>query len=219
MIFDLDGTLIDSRPGVVASIEYALRETGFSIPDSGLAPLIGPPLDVMVAELLPNAAYDVRADFIQRFRAHYDQTGYKASEPYPGVHSALEEMRECGFRLHVLTNKRQRPAEMIVYRHGWADLISSVAGVEDELAADTQGTSVSKPIRGAALIANLGQTSTVIVGDGVDDLATAQHIGGFFLLAEWGYGVGEVLAVNPGVTRVRSFPDVPRAVIGLFSTF
>lgn len=216
-LFDLDGTLVDSQPGVMASLEHAIRGAGLPLPHTGLAARIGPPLDVMVAKLLPDVVPSVLADVVRRFREYYDCTGYMDSAPYPGVGVALREMYDAGVELHILTNKRQGPAEMIVRCHGWAELITSVAGASDGQAIPPVKP-MTKPARAAALIEKHALASVVVIGDGADDLATARHIGAAFLLAEWGYGVNDVLAVDPYVSRVRTFADVPLMVSQMRTT-
>ena len=103
VLLDLDGTLIDSQPGVVASCLAAVRALGHK-PDEALdvKRFIG---DVMQF-LLQSYGDDRVGEAVVAYRQHYGESGLLGSEPYPGIGSALQQMRQAGLRIYLATSKR-----------------------------------------------------------------------------------------------------------------
>ena len=99
---DLDGTLIDSQPGVVASCLAAQRALGHK-PEEGLdvSRLIGPPLENVMQFLLQSYGDDRVGEAVVAFRQHYGESGFLGSEPYPGIGRALQEMRQAGLQIYL----------------------------------------------------------------------------------------------------------------------
>ena len=99
LLFDLDGTLTDSGPGIMHAAETALGSFGITgLSEQALRQFVGPPLVESFAVYLPQA--DVQTA-IDRFRAYYRETGWLENEPYPGVRERSEERRvgkECRSR-------------------------------------------------------------------------------------------------------------------------
>jgi phosphoglycolate phosphatase len=207
IFFDLDGTLVDSRPGIAASMQHALAAAGVAAAPVELRTLIGPPLAQMVAQLLPTAAPGVQREVIRQFRLHYDSQGCLEADPFPGVDEGLRELSSLGFALFVLTNKRQGPAERIVSRHGWRQIMTGVDGSHESLSG-RRAAGPGKPVRGEQLRARYGLAGVCVVGDGVDDFQTAEHLRGTFLLAGWGYGTTEVQRFAPHVVTLAAFGDL-----------
>src|SRR5690242_19773439 len=101
--FDVDGTLVDSLPGIEFSVRAALRSTGKDF-DGALAHLIGPPIRQVLRKILKNES-DSELDRVEeQFRKYYDSEGWKRSNLYPGVEVTLRELRDQGNQLFVFTN-------------------------------------------------------------------------------------------------------------------
>jgi len=114
VIFDLDGTLIDSRPGITASLKLALEDAG---QEQCLTPdqvPIGPPLADLVKSLTGSSDQCLINFIVDRFVAHYDSTGYKQSTLFDCVHCLLEELRSISASLYIATNKRLSPTLKIL---------------------------------------------------------------------------------------------------------
>src|SRR6202165_3965759 len=107
VLLDLDGTLIDSQPGILASCLAALRALGHE-PDETLdiKRAIGPPLEDMMRLLLQPYGDDRVGEAVAAYRQHYGESGLFGSEPYPGIGSSLEEMQQAGLRIYLATSKR-----------------------------------------------------------------------------------------------------------------
>lgn len=105
IIFDLDGTLVNSLSGIEASARYAVEKCLPERKLPALRELIGPPIATMLAMLWPDLDQDRLKAVVTAFREHYDVQGCLLSELYPNVAETLDHLRHCGLRLFVLTNK------------------------------------------------------------------------------------------------------------------
>lgn len=107
VLLDLDGTLIDSQPGILASCLAALRTLGHEPNEIlDIKRVIGPPLEDVMQFLLQPYRDDRIAEAVLAFRQHYGESGLLASEPYPGIGNSLREMQQGGLRIYLATSKR-----------------------------------------------------------------------------------------------------------------
>jgi phosphoglycolate phosphatase len=120
IVFDLDGTLIDSAPSILASMQAAFDGVGL-VPCAALTPaLIGPPLVQTLRALLPEGAGEQALPaLVEGFKRHYDAIGYQQTTVYPGVQDMLQALVHMPLRLHIATNKRIAPTRRIVEHLGW----------------------------------------------------------------------------------------------------
>jgi phosphoglycolate phosphatase len=100
--FDLDMTLIDSRPGVVATFDALNEELGTAIDGVGIAARLGPPLEMVMAEFLPPERIDAVCD---RYRALYAELGVVGCDALPGAVTAVDHVRGLGATILVVTAK------------------------------------------------------------------------------------------------------------------
>jgi phosphoglycolate phosphatase len=115
VFFDLDGTLTDSRPGIVRSFQHALSELGQTLPsDHELTPYVGPPLARCFAELLQTADTATIEQAIACYRRRYEREGILENALYPGIVEALSVLAESGHRLYVVTSKPATYANWIL---------------------------------------------------------------------------------------------------------
>src|SRR6201991_2557090 len=107
VLLDLDGTLIDSQPGILASCRAALRDLGH---DPGveldIAAIIGPPMEDVMRLLLQPYRDDRVDEAVAAYRKDYGVSGLFESKLYPGVADALRRMHEANVRLYLATSKR-----------------------------------------------------------------------------------------------------------------
>src|SRR6266550_57886 len=115
VLLDLDGTLIDSQPGILASCLAALRTLGHEPNEIlDIKRVIGPPLEDAMQFLLQPYRDDRIAEAVLAFRQHYGESGLLGSEPYPGIGNSLREMQQRGLRIYLATSKRAAFARRIL---------------------------------------------------------------------------------------------------------
>jgi phosphoglycolate phosphatase len=209
VLLDLDGTLIDSYPGILASCKAALRALGHQ-PDDALdiRHLIGPPLDDILQGLLQTYGDDRLADAIAAYRQHYGDSGYLGSVPYPGIGDALAALKQRGMRLYLATSKRAIFAKRILDHLDFADYFDGIHG------SVPSGELDHKPELLAHVIAqhDLSPTGSVMVGDRRHDIAGAHAVGMRGLGVLWGYGSRDELETAGADQLVTSPADLAQTI-------
>jgi phosphoglycolate phosphatase len=187
VVFDLDGTLVDSHRDLADSANAMLMELGAEpIPADEITAMVGDGAAMLVRRVLKRGglgAADVR-DALERFLARYDERLLATTRPYDGMVETLEALSSQGRRLAVLTNKPHRATLRILEGLALAGLFTDVIG------GDTAYGRKPDPAGLLALVANAGvpPANTVFVGDSAVDLATARAAGTAICLARYGFG-------------------------------
>lgn len=202
LLIDLDGTLTDSKRGIVACIQHALRALGREVPDeSTLIKYVGPPLKTGFRELLctDDDAYAERA--IEAYRERFVDVGMFENDVYPNIPEALQSLRARGARLFLATSKVRVYAERILDHFGLAGHFDGIYGGEfdgrltdkAELIAHILSRTSSDPLR------------TTMIGDRYHDALGAKANGVDIVGVLWGYGTRAELA-GAGVERFLEQP-------------
>jgi phosphoglycolate phosphatase len=210
VLFDLDGTLVDSTPGIWASIRVAAAELGLPEPTPGqLRSMVGPPLEEGFTGAFGLAPDDV-ARAVAAYRAHYTAGAMFDAEVYPGVRDLLTGLRADGATLVVATSKPEPFAVRILEHTG---LLPDFAGVHG---ATLDGAVRHKDqVVGAALAAHPHGVRPVLIGDRSHDVLGAAAHGLPCIGAGWGPAPpGELAAA--GAAAVAATPaEVPAALAAL----
>lgn len=184
-VFDFDGTLIDSAPGILEAYAYALRAVGIEPRVALDTRLIGPPLTETLMCLSGSDDAALMQMLTRHFKTHYDQAGVAATLAYPGIAEMLDRLSDAGVVMHISTNKRYSVTRAILDNLGWKDRFASVYAldmVEPRLPGKTQLLAKQISEQGLAVDA------TVYVGDKREDGDAAGANGLIFYYAAWGYG-------------------------------
>ena len=207
LVFDLDGTLVDSLPGIEASLRAALArlQPERVLAPGALRPHIGPQLPVIMASLWPELAPVEIAALVAAYREHYLAVSCAQTAAFPGVTALLGEWQQAGARLFLLTNKPRAQAEMILNQHGWTALFAEIGCPDDEAHPFTSKAAGAVSLRERR---GLAPASTLLVGDAADDVQAAEAAGFAFVWAAYGYGT----VAGHGI----SFGEIP-AQIGAFA--
>ena len=118
VLFDLDGTLVDSLPGIVFSVDHALSEVGLPKTDADLGRFLGPPIRTIFSKILPNADYALLDRLERAFRSSYDSEGWEKTTCYQGAMEVLAAMTLQHRRLFIVTNKPRAIALRVLERQG-----------------------------------------------------------------------------------------------------
>jgi phosphoglycolate phosphatase len=207
ILVDLDGTIVDSRPGIVASYRHALTQLGFAPPPAAdLTWLVGPPARRSLPKLIGPEG-DVE-EAVRLYRSHYEANEIFNAEVYPGLREALATLGSRPARLFVCTAKPVAFARRIVAHFGLSGLFEGVYGADFEGRFDDKGLLIGQIIEAEGI----DPARTVMIGDRANDvLAAARHampsIG-----VLWGYG-DEAELTGAGATLLCTRPDdLPAAI-------
>lgn len=209
VLFDLDGTLVDSLPDLAAAMNATLAELGqASHPVAFYRPLIGGGVEEMIAGALPPARRGARSVAAARtlMRAHYRAHALRTTRPYPGVRWLLAALARRRVPMAVLSNKLHEETLQVVG--------GIFPGVPFQVVLGLQPPRAAKPdpagVVAAARRLGLPPRRLLLVGDGETDMLAARRCGARPLGATWGYrGARALLAA--GAARLAPHP---RAVYG-----
>lgn len=191
VIFDLDGTLIDSAPGILQSFAVAFEKNGITPRLPWSTALIGPPLLEIISLQCGSEDPILLEQIKEAFIGSYDSEGYLCSTPYCGVQAMLEELSSKSVRLYIATNKRIKPTQYILRHLGWDSKFQGVFGIDS--IANSQLTKKSAVIQHIINQFKLSCERTLYVGDRHEDYQAATAAGIDFALAAWGFGEAEFL--------------------------
>lgn len=204
--FDLDGTLADTDPDIRASWRVTLDELGLVCPNFERDFIAGPPIEEMLAKLLPDQYTDELAARLRaRFGFHYDHDGFPKTREYPGVLDAVRRLKAAGHRVFIATNKRYAGASAMARHFGWDQIFEDVfAG--DRFQDDPAIGKMKKPALLKFLLARLGVApeDCIMVGDTNNDFAAARANGIPSIAVSWGYGTDEERAL---ADRIVTSPE------------
>lgn len=208
-LFDLDGTLIDSELGIVASIEYALAKLGAPIPPREiLRTWIGPPLRATFPTVVGDDAQIIERA-VALYRERFADIGWREHVVYSGIHAAIDALAECGAALAVVTSKPDLYAGRIVASLPFADRFARVYAVQAGSAHSEKAEMI------AAALADFGVAPehAAMVGDRHFDIAGARANGVRGVGAAWGFGsVAELSAA--GADAIAHAPqDLPALLL------
>ena len=190
VLLDLDGTLVDSEPGILSSCRAALFALGHDPdPSLDLSAVIGPPIEDVMRVLLAPYGDDRISEAVTAYRADYGQHGLFNSRPYSGVAKALADLRDAGAKLILATSKRREFAERILAHIGFDALFTAVHGSEPGGAIDHKPELIAHIIARHALAPRHG----LMVGDRRFDIAGAHANRMRALGVLWGYGTRDEL--------------------------
>lgn len=186
IIFDLDGTLIDTKSGVFGSVKKALSELSLPIPDDEhLKGFMGPPLEIGFSEICGLQPETVKKAVVI-FRKYYENGGMYDAKPFDGIPELLEELRTNGHILFVATSKYERIAQIIIGHFGLENYFASIAGSPKEIETPwLKRDSIKKALDG---FKNISGENTVIIGDRKFDAEGAKQAGISSIGVMYGYG-------------------------------
>ena len=210
ILVDLDGTLVDPRPGLIGSVQYALDRLGQPVPPADeLLWLIGPPFRVSFPKLLGSAARTEEA--ITYYRESYFNGGMYDAVVYDGVSEALAALCAAGHRLFVATSKPHYYARPIVQHFGLAAHFHAIHGPELDGTNDHKADLIAHIIRQEGV----HPERALMIGDREFDVIAAARNGIRSVGVTWGYGSAEELTAAGAAALCDSPDGLAGAVLGL----
>lgn len=205
ILFDLDGTLIDSRADLALAVNLTRRDAGLPpLPDARVVEFVGEGLRTLVARALPERPEELDAA-VERARGHYGRHLLDRTVLYPGVKAALAELRGLGYALAVVTNKPQEFTDTILRGLDIADAFLTTVGG----GACPQLKPDPAPLHLALARCGAAAAGSWMVGDHFTDLEAGRRAGLRRCFCRYGFGdprgEGWDLAVD-------ALPELPRAL-------
>lgn len=192
VLFDLDGTLTDSAPGILAGFAHALTTVGAPVPGADvLEHVIGPPMiDTFRSLGLDDGRLDAA---LAAYRDYYDRRGWVENSVYDGTVQVLDGLRAAGVTLAVATSKNEKSARRILEHFDLASYFDFIAGSSDDGTRRAKADVVERALREVGReprsTAEGGTASVVMVGDRDHDVFGAGKWGIPVVLVQWGYGL------------------------------
>jgi len=190
LLFDLDGTLTDPKPGITRCIQHALTELGVEAPDAdALEWCIGPPLIKSFARILGNDDPERVQQAVLLYRERFAEVGLYENRVYDGIPETLQALQKRGFRLFLATSKPRVFAEKILEHFGLHTFFTEAFGSE------LNGHLTDKPSLVRHILAQTGGSPdhTMIIGDRKYDLLGGRANAIHAAAVTYGYGSVEEL--------------------------
>ncbi|MBX3103708.1 MAG: HAD hydrolase-like protein [Cryobacterium sp.] len=187
VLFDLDGTLADSAPGIVATLRLMFRELGIAVPRSDdLLRYVGPPiLDAFQDFAGMDEEKAKRA--LEIYRRYYLENGTKGVKTYPGVPSLLKALSESRIGVALATSKPEKPARALLDSHDLTKYFDVIAGASADEKRSAKADVVAEALYRLSR-AGIDISSAVMVGDRDFDIEGAAENDVPTIFVEWGYG-------------------------------
>jgi phosphoglycolate phosphatase len=210
LLFDLDGTLIDSKRDLVQSVNATLRELGRAeLPEVLVASYVGSGAPALISRALGGeGTTEEFQNALKYFLDHYEKHKLDFTKEYPGVREALQELR--GVPMAVLTNKPVKISVQILEGLGLAEFFKAVYG------GNSFPTKKPDPLGANTILAELGiaASQAVMVGDSEVDVQTARNAGMISAIVNFGFGMHDRAAYPADIYLDRMEELVPLVANG-----
>ena len=217
IVFDLDGTLIDTAPDLIATLNVVFEREGMPPVQYEIARnLIGGGARGMIARGIAAEGRDVAPAKLEQmfagFIAHYSAHIADRSRPFPGLVDVLDELAGLGCRFAVCTNKLERLSVQLLETLKMADRFEAICG------QDTFGVQKPDPeiLRRTVAAAGGRLQDAIMIGDSVTDIRTARAAGIPVIAVDFGYSDRPVAEYGPDHI-ISQFAQLPAAISAIFS--
>jgi phosphoglycolate phosphatase len=209
ILFDLDGTILDSAPGITSTLAWTFEKLGKPVPPPGkLLEYVGPPLlDSFqdLAGLEPTEA----ARTLEVYRERYLDYGALDSTVFPGIAALLRDIHDSPIPLSLATSKPELPATLMLNHFTLATTFDVITGASEDEVRSRKADVVAEALRRLRLI-GADTSRPVMVGDRHHDIVGAAEHGVPTIFVTWGYGSP---AEQVGAIAVVDTPDELRSLL------
>lgn len=190
VFFDLDGTIIDSEPSIIESLEYALTKVGYEVPDyETLLDCIGPPFSYSLPNVLHVRQEDV-AELIRVYRDIYDKENYKHCTMYPGMEAAFKRLNNSGYAIYLASSKVDSACRSILKYLKVDEYFTQITGSTLDRRVETKEEVINENFRIAPW---MRREETVLIGDTRFDIEGALATGITPIGVTYGFNTREEL--------------------------
>lgn len=184
VLFDLDGTLADTAPDLVAAVGRMRRRLGLPAVDlSGLPPLAGQGAVALMTAGIPEFQAAERREQVPQYLEEYRSHCWEASQAYDGVPDLLQRLAAMGLKIAVVTNKLRMLAEPVIEQAGWDAAVDVLVAGDDV----ERPKPAPDPVEAACRQLGVEARDAVMVGDDRRDIEAGRAAGCRTVAAAWGY--------------------------------
>ena len=209
ILFDLDGTLLDSLEDMKDSVNYVMRRFGY--PEHTLDEVrsyVGNGIRKLIERSLPgNAGSETVEKALEEYRRYYDTHCMVKTRPYPGILQLLGNLKDRGFLLAVVTNKNHEAADEMC-SHYFPGIFSVVLGQRDSIPKKPDPAMISVAMKKL----NAEGKNAVYIGDSEVDIMTAKNAGMDGIICLWGFREESFLRANGADVTVHSADQIASLV-------
>ncbi len=202
VLFDMDGTLLDSLPGIAYSVQAAFDAAGLPERAYDLRQLIGPPIRTILSRAAETHDPALLDTLERHFRASYDSEGWRQSVCFPDALEVLQAMKKSGHRLFIVTNKPRHSSTMAIEAEGIAPFFERIY-TRDSI--DPPYATKADMLHALLTDQRLSPQECVMVGDTMEDAGAAAMHKINFIFMEHGYG--EMTSAHPVMLRLGKFSE------------
>ena len=209
LLFDLDGTLTDSKPGIINSVKYALRHYDIVPDESTLHEFIGPPL---VDSMKRFYGFDDKkaAEAVAYYREFFSETGIFQNSVYPGIDDALKRLTESGAELYVATSKPEVFAVRILEHFNLSRYFRGIYGATFDGSISEKADVIAYALRE---IKPTDMSRVLMIGDRSYDVLGARKNGIDCAGVLYGYGNEDELTRAGAVMLLKNTNDIPSVIL------
>ena len=210
LIWDLDGTLVDSRADIVTAANAALADLGHAaLPAARVASFVGDGIGALIERLLPTGGVTEREHGRAAFERHYAACCCQATVAYAGIHAALQNLSAAGWRHAVATNKALAYVGPILNHCGLTSHVTTIRGGDRRRKPDPwQLQDIARELREDV-------SQAWMIGDHHTDIEAARAAGCKIMFCTWGMGRSNGMSVNALAMapdeiagRIAGFPSI-----------
>ena len=218
VIFDCDGTIVDSQAGIVLSMDHAFKKLHMTPPSRAQTlSVVGLSLPEAFSVLAPEAEYETRVELAERYKSAFRELNHDPSDTeglFPGAKESIEALAQReDIVLGIATGKSMRGVERLIDTEGWHGLFTTIQTADDH---------PSKPhpsmIHTAMRETGAAACDTIMIGDTTYDISMARHAGTGALGVTWGYHHKDELADAGAHLIIDDYHALPGALENVFAT-
>lgn len=205
VIFDLDGTLLNSLEDLAAAANFALRRRGF--PERTVEEVrrfVGNGVPLLIRRAVPDGTSEkVEEECLEDFRAYYSEHMMDRTAPYPGIPSLLRNLREQGYRLAVVSNKFETAVQALC-RHAFGPLLDAAVGDREGYRKKPAPDNLLRCMKQL----KVRREEVLYIGDSPTDIEAAGNTGVDFIGVLWGFREEEEMRTSTDAPLARTAEEL-----------
>ncbi|MCC7528053.1 MAG: HAD family hydrolase [Candidatus Melainabacteria bacterium] len=209
-IFDFDGTLVDSAPGIIDVMRQVVEE--YELHEDILTKwrdLVGVPLGKQMEIIFPNHNEEFWLEVADRYRAIYDGKTIEICPLFPDLMSMLNSLKDAGIKISIASSKRRPLIEVVLDHHKLASYFELVVGATDITHHKPHPESVHHTIK----LLGVQHSDTVVIGDSIYDLDMARNAGVDAIGVTTGIHSRDILSTADPLYIVDSLDEVTPIIL------